>query len=81
LKIKNIRKETYTNLLIGSYKRDEIYVKKLSKKSSKKLKNIKNKFLIFIKIGVLNLQRCKIFKLIFYNLMGISNEKGVKYII
>jgi len=29
--IKDIPKETYTNLLIGSYKRDEIYVKKSSK--------------------------------------------------
>jgi hypothetical protein len=33
--IKNIPKETYTNLLIGSYKRDEIYVKKSSKKLKK----------------------------------------------
>jgi len=39
--IKEIPKETYKNLLIGSYKRDKIYVKKASKKSSKKLKNYK----------------------------------------
>ena len=39
--IKDIPKETYQNLLIGSYKRDEIYVKKSSKKSSKKLKKYK----------------------------------------
>ena len=39
--IKEIPKETYKNLLIGSYKRDVVYVKKSSKKSSKKLKKYK----------------------------------------
>ena len=57
--IKDIPKDTYKNLLIGSYKIDVVYVKKPTRKSSKKSKNIKNKFLIFIKIGVLNLQMCK----------------------
>ena len=39
--IKEIPKETYKNLLISSYKRDGVYVKKSSRKSSKKLKNYK----------------------------------------
>jgi len=39
--IKEIPKETYKNLLIGSYKRDGVYVKKPSRKSSKKLKKYK----------------------------------------
>jgi len=39
--IKEIPKETYNNLLIGSYKRDDVYVKKSSRKSSKKLKKYK----------------------------------------
>jgi hypothetical protein len=39
--IKDIPKDTYKNLLIGSYKRDVVYVKKSSKKSSKKLKKYK----------------------------------------
>ena len=34
-------KETYKNLLIGSYKRDVVYVKKPSRKSSKKSKTYK----------------------------------------
>lgn len=38
--IKSIPKETYKNLLIGSYKRDVEYVKKPSRKSSKKIKKI-----------------------------------------
>ena len=39
--IKDIPKETYKNLLIGSYKRDIVYVKKPSRKSSKKSKKYK----------------------------------------
>ena len=39
--IKEIPIETYKNLLIGSYKRDDVYVKKSSRKSSKKLKKYK----------------------------------------
>ena len=39
--IKDILKETYKNLLIGSYKRDVVYVKKPSRKSSKKSKTYK----------------------------------------
>ena len=39
--IKDIPKETYKNLLIGSYKRDILYVKKPSIKSSKKSKTYK----------------------------------------
>lgn len=39
--IKDIPKETYKNLLIGSYKRDVVYVKKPSRKSSKKSKTYK----------------------------------------
>ena len=39
--IKEIPKDTYKNLLIGSYKRDDIYVKKSSRKSSKTLKTYK----------------------------------------
>ena len=39
--IKEIPKDTYKNLLIGSYKRDDIYVKKPSRKSSKTLKKYK----------------------------------------
>ena len=39
--IKDIPKETYKNLLIGSYKRDVVYVKKSSRKSSKKSKTYK----------------------------------------
>ena len=39
-KSKEIPKETYKNLLICSYKRDVVYVKKPSRKSSKKLKKI-----------------------------------------
>ena len=40
--IKDIPKEIYKNLLIGSYKRDEKYVKKSPRKSSKKLKKYKD---------------------------------------
>ena len=40
--IKDIPKEIYKNLLIGSYKRDEKYVKKPLRKSSKKLKKYKD---------------------------------------
>ena len=43
--IKDIPKETYKNLLIGSYKRDVVYVKKHQENQE-------------IKNGVLNLQRC-----------------------
>ena len=39
--IKDIPNDTYKNLLIGSYKRDAVYVKKPSRKSSKKLKKYK----------------------------------------
>ena len=39
--IKDIPKETYKNLLIGSYKRDVVYVKKPTRKSSKKSKTYK----------------------------------------
>ena len=39
--IKSIPKETYKNLLIGSYKRDGEYVKKPSRKLSKKIKKYK----------------------------------------
>lgn len=39
--IKDIPQEIYKNLLIGSYKRNETYVKKSSRKSSKKLKKYK----------------------------------------
>ena len=39
--IKEIPKDTYKNLLIGSYKRDDEYVKKSSRKSSKILKKYK----------------------------------------
>ena len=39
--IKYITKETYKNLLIGSYKKDVVYVKKSSRKSSKKSKTYK----------------------------------------
>jgi hypothetical protein len=39
--IKEIPKDTYKNLLIGSYKRDVVYVKKPSRKSSKKSKTYK----------------------------------------
>ena len=39
--IKDIPKDTYKNLLIGSYKRDVVYVKKPSRKSSKKSKTYK----------------------------------------
>ena len=39
--IKSIPKETYKNLLIGSYKRNEEYIKKPSRKSSKKMKKYK----------------------------------------
>ena len=39
--IKDISKDTYKNLLIGSYKRDVVYVKKPSRKSSKKSKTYK----------------------------------------
>jgi len=39
--IKSIPKETYKNLLIGSYKRDGEYIKKTSRKSSKKMKKYK----------------------------------------
>ena len=39
--IKDIPKETYKNLLIGSYERDLVYVKKSSRKSSKKSKTYK----------------------------------------
>jgi len=38
---KDISKDTYKNLLIGSYKKDMVYVKKPSRKSSKKLKTYK----------------------------------------
>ena len=34
-------KKTYNNLLIGSYKRDDVYIKKISRKLSKRLKNYK----------------------------------------
>ena len=36
--IKDIPKDTYKNLLIGSYKRDVVYVKKPSSKKSKTYK-------------------------------------------
>ena len=39
--IKDIPKETYKKLLIGSYKRDVVYVKKPTRKSSKKSKTYK----------------------------------------
>ena len=39
--IKSIPKETYKNLLIGSYKREGEYVKKTSRKLSKKIKKYK----------------------------------------
>ena len=39
--INDIPKDTYKNLLIGSYKRDVVYVKKSSRKSSKKSKTYK----------------------------------------
>jgi hypothetical protein len=39
--IKSIPKETYKNLLIGSYERDGEYVKKPSRKLSKKIKKYK----------------------------------------
>ena len=41
LNIGKVIKETYKNLLIGSYKRDVVYVKKPSRKSSKKSKTYK----------------------------------------
>ena len=39
--INEIPQKTYNNLLIGSYKRDDVYIKKTSRKSSKRLKNYK----------------------------------------
>ena len=39
--INEIPQKTYKNLLIGSYKRDDVYIKKTSRKSSKRLKNYK----------------------------------------
>ena len=39
--INEIPQKTYKNLLIGSYKRDDVYIKKTSRKSSKRFKNYK----------------------------------------
>jgi hypothetical protein len=39
--VKDIPKDTYKNLLIGSYKRDILYVKKTSRKINKPVKNYK----------------------------------------
>jgi len=39
--VKDIPKDTYKNLLIGSYKRDVVYIKKTSRKLNKPVKNYK----------------------------------------
>lgn len=55
--IKNLVKigKVIKNIPKNTYKRDVVYVKQPSKNQVRNQKYIKNKFLIFIKIGVLNL--------------------------
>ena len=49
-----MKKDTYKNLLIGSYKRYVVYVKKSSRKSSKKYTFFYKNVIIFIKISTFN---------------------------
>ena len=51
---KNIPKEKYENIIKGTYNRNEKYIKKHSNRK----KTLKNYKFSYLKVGVLNVQRC-----------------------